>query len=199
MGDTFCVQNAEEVIAGNLTENLTVLLWIASRISIHINILHRYINVAKVVGFRRLVLGTFAIVVDSPCKLATLSILPHAEHVIETNLWVYAALDAALKVVALGVADTRRAAEGFDLSCPIRPIEGVDVVLDGSFSQFTIRWGVLRFAILREVGAESWTLSVPVIAETVAVAWVKVAEALSTFVVIVFLSAKAATVNLFFL
>ena len=58
---------------------------------------------------------------------------------------------------------------------------------------------MLRFAILREVGAESWTLSVPVIAETVAVAWVKVAEALSTFVVIVFLSIEAASVNLFFL
>ena len=55
---------------------------------------------------------------------------------------------------------------------------------------------MLRFAILREVGAESWTLSVPVIAETVAVAWVKVAEALSTFVVI---SIEAASVNLFFL
>ena len=56
----------------------------------------------------------------------------------------------------------------------------------------------MRTAVLGEVEAESVALSMPVSAVIVANAWVKVAEAFSTFVVIITISVEAAAKSLFF-
>ena len=86
VGNTVRVQNAVEVIAGNLAEDFTVRLRIASLISIDIYILHRDVNVAEVVVIRCLIVATVAIVVNSSRELTALSVLPHAEHVVKTHL-----------------------------------------------------------------------------------------------------------------
>ena len=85
VSDTVSVQNAVEVIAVDLSEDFTVRLRIASLISIDIDILHRYVNVAEVVFFRRFIMATNAEVVNSFRELSSLSILPHAVLIVSAH------------------------------------------------------------------------------------------------------------------
>ena len=93
VSDTVSVQNTEEVIAGDLAEDLTVRLRIASLIFFDIDILHGYVNVAELIVFRCLIVGTVAMVVVSSRECSTLSVLPHAEHIVKTHLRVYATIE----------------------------------------------------------------------------------------------------------
>ena len=97
MGDTVHVQSAVEVIASDLAEDFAVCSRIASLISFDIDVLHRDVDVAEVVVFRCLLMVTGAIVVHCPRERSTLSVLPHAELIIQTYLrWVHTAVQSLL-------------------------------------------------------------------------------------------------------
>ena len=72
---------------------------------------------------------------------------------------------------------------------PIRAVEGVDTIADCGFSQNAVVSGVIWFAVLWEVFAESGTLAMPSFTVPVAGAWIEVTEELHTLVIRV----KAAT------